>query len=137
MLREGLEDGLQATARNRSGRLIPGRPRQARPSHGQIELDEEIGDLGQYLPGSSTVKVNRANIKIHAEVNDLSWRSELYKTVYHEAFHRAVYPFSQWVSRMLGVKDVYAHSRKWELAEEFLAERYGQVRGLIRSVTGR
>jgi hypothetical protein len=79
---------------------------------------------GQYNRLTGVVSISRDGVRHFASRTGNSTRTELYRTAYHEAFHKAVDPLSRLFGRVPGSK----------YAEEVLAEGYGRLRALIREL---
>ncbi|MCR9235010.1 MAG: HINT domain-containing protein [bacterium] len=103
--------------------------------------DREINAAGQWSPGSPDIKVNKYAIDRLAKSS--SRKFELYKTVYHEAFHRKVYKLDVLIGKLLGLKaDIYSVSRfnrkynggkgRWFDLEERAANWWGELRAKLR-----
>ncbi len=136
-----------ARAGGRTNRIVAETAGKARarkshiPNHkrgivGNIELDKYINALGMYEHGSPNIIINRGKIVRGARAFNLSPRDILYETVYHESFHRGLFPFRKRIGSILGTQDPYSSSRVYRLTEEWLAEMYGVSRASVRAGKG-
>jgi RHS repeat-associated protein len=141
------EFGRWATTYRGSGLSRVNRALRAQPRSGQIGRERLVSDsnldaAGKWDPGSPDIKLSRPNIRGKAINSGRTNIQELRITVYHEAFHRGFFAVDEFVSKVLGVDDIYGASKvafergtgsgAWYRMEEWLAERYGELRMGVR-----
>ena len=97
--------------------------------------DLEGGTAGLFNPNTGETLISRQGVREFAAETGNTVKTELYRTAYHEAFHRGFDPIAQRANRIAG-RDLYATSQAWHAAEETLAENYGKARAFLRETFG-
>jgi RHS repeat-associated protein len=130
----------------RSGQRIGESLESIMPGHrpgriGGIVVDKYTSGAGDYVPGEDFIRLSRRGVKANTRLEvqqmspDATWRDTLYFTVYHESFHKGIYPVDRFINRIIG-KDPYWEFTRYRLAQEYTASVYGQLRASIRAAKG-